>query len=209
MKVVAFNGSPSSEGNTAILLRKVLSPIARAGIDTELVQVGGALVHGCTACYECFRLKNKRCVIQDDIINDCIAKMIEADAIILGSPTYFAGMTSEMKALIDRAGLVASANDKMFSRKIGAAVAAQRRGGAVNVVNSINHLFLMSRMIVPGSVYWNFGVGLQAGDVENDTEAIDNMHDLGETIAWLVKSLCGGMQRDEGAPEAEESSSDT
>ena len=190
MKVVAFNGSPSPDGNTAILLMKVLSPIARAGIDTELVQVGGNKIQGCTACYHCFQAKDKRCVIQDDMVNDCIAKMIEADAIIMGSPTYFANMTPEMKALIDRAGLVAVANDALFSRKIGAAVAVNRRGGAVHAVDAINHMFLMSRMIVPGSIYWNFGVGMRPGDVENDTEAVENMHDLGETIAWLVKSLC-------------------
>ncbi|HRR34644.1 MAG TPA: flavodoxin family protein [Kiritimatiellia bacterium] len=189
MKVVAFNGSPSSDGNTAALLMKVLSPIARAGIDTELVQVGGNMIRGCTACYHCFKAKDKRCVINDDIVNDCIAKMIEADAIIMGSPTYFASMTAEMKALVDRAGLVAVANDRLFSRKIGAAVAVNRRGGAMHVVDAINHMFLMSRMIVPGSIYWNFGVGLQPGDVENDTEGIDNMHDLGETIAWLLKNL--------------------
>jgi len=167
----------------------VLGPIARAGIDTELVQVGGLALRGCTACYHCMEAKNKRCVITGDIVNACIEKMIEADAIIMGSPSYFSGMTSELKALIDRAGLVAVANDRMFSRKIGAAVAAHRRGGAVNVVDSVNHMFLMSRMIVPGSTYWNFGVGMEAGDIENDEEAIQNMHDLGETIAWLLKNL--------------------
>ena len=189
MKVVAFNGSPRKDGNTAMLLRKVLAPIARSGIDTELVQVGGHPLHGCTACYRCFEAKDKQCVIKTDLVNEFIGKMVEADGIILGSPSYFSGMTSEMKALIDRAGLVAVANDRMFSRKIGAAVAVHRRGGAVNVVDSINHMFLMSRMIVPGSTYWNFGVGLEREDVATDEEAIENMHDLGETIAWLVKSL--------------------
>jgi multimeric flavodoxin WrbA len=123
------------------------------------------------------------------MVNDCIAKMIDADAIVLGSPTYFAGMSAEMTALIDRAGYVSVANGRLFSRKIGAAVVANRRGGATNVMDSINHMFLMSRMIVPGSTYWNFGVGLQKGDVANDEEALANMKDLGETIAWLLKRL--------------------
>lgn len=191
MKIVAFNGSPSREGNTVTLLRKVLSPIARAGIDTELVQVGGTLLSGCTACYQCFKEKDRRCAINSDIVNECIAKMIEADGIIMGSPSYFAGMTSDLKALLDRAGLVAVANGNLFSRKIGAAVAVHRRGGAVNVFDAINHMFLMSRMIVPGSTYWNFGVGLEPGDVAGDDEATRNMHDLGETIVWLLKSLHG------------------
>jgi multimeric flavodoxin WrbA len=192
MKVVAFNGSPRKDGNTAILLRKVLGPIARSGIDTELVQIGGLSLYGCKACYHCMEAKDKQCVIKTDLVNECIGKMVEADGMIFGSPSYFSGMTSELKALIDRAGLVGVANDRMFSRKIGAAVAVHRRGGAVNVVDSINHMFLMSRMIVPGSTYWNFGVGLEAGDVANDEEATQNMHDLGETIAWLIKSLHKG-----------------
>ena len=125
-------------------------------------------------------------------MNEIIAKMVEADGIILGSPTYFADMTSEMKALIDRAGFVARMNDNLFSRKVGAAVVVNRRGGAMTVMDSINHMFLMSRMIVPGSTYWNFGVGLQPGDVEKDEEALENMKDLGGTIAWLIKQLRKG-----------------
>ncbi len=191
MKVVAFNGSPHREGNTALLLRKVLAPIARSGIDTELVQVGGQPIHGCTACGLCRTNRNRQCAVATDIANDCIRKMVEADGIVMGSPTYFSGMTPELKALIDRAGFVAVSNDRLFSRKIGAAVAVHRRGGAVNVVDAINHLFLMSRMIVPGSTYWNFGAALAQGDVAGDEEALQNMHDLGETIAWLVKSLHG------------------
>lgn len=189
MKVVAFNGSPRKGGNTEYLLRRVLEPISEAGIETELVQIGGKPLRGCTACNKCRENKDSRCAVKTDMVNDCIAKMIDADAIVLGSPTYFAGMTSEMTALIDRAGYVSGANGGLFARKIGAAVVANRRGGATNVMDSINHMFLMSRMIVPGSTYWNFGVGLQKGDVANDEEALRNMRDLGETIAWLLERL--------------------
>lgn len=189
MKVVAFNGSPRSGGNTEILLRRVLAPIEAAGIETELIQVGGTPLRGCLACYSCSKNKDKRCAITGDKLNEYLAKMIEADGIILGSPSYFADMTSEMKALVDRAGFVNVANGRLFKRKIGAAVVAQRRGGATHVMDSINHMFLMSQMIVPGSLYWNFGVGRDKGEVEKDNEAMANMQDLGETIAWLVKQL--------------------
>lgn len=189
MKVTAFNGSPRKGGNTEILLKKVLKPIADAGIETEFVQVGGNLIHGCLACGKCMENKNSRCIIENDMVNDCIQKMIESDAIILGSPSYFADMTAELKALIDRSGYVSFANGRIFRRKVGAGVVVHRRGGAVHVLDSINHMFLMSQMIVPGSTYWNFGVGMNKGDVENDQEALANMHDLGETIAWLVKNL--------------------
>ncbi len=146
-------------------------------------------MRGCLACFKCREHQDARCSNDTDIVNECIGKMIEADAIILGSPTYFADMTSELKALIDRAGMVAGINGHLFSRKIGAAVVVNRRGGATNVMDSINHLFLISRMIVPGSTYWNFGVGLEKGEVAHDAEALENMRDLGETIGWLVRQL--------------------
>jgi multimeric flavodoxin WrbA len=191
MKAVAFNGSPRKGGNTEYLLRKVLEPIAEAGIETELVQIGGKPLRGCTACMKCRVNLDKRCAVNVDKLNDHLAKMLEADAIILGSPTYFAGMTAEMTALIDRAGYVAIGNGGLFARKIGAGVVVNRRGGATSVLDQINHMFLMSRMIVPGSTYWNFGVGREKGEVAGDEEALRNMRDLGETIAWLIPRLRG------------------
>ena len=122
-------------------------------------------------------------------MNGWIAKILEADAVVIGSPTYFAGPTAEVTALLDRVGLVACANNAMLSRKIGAAVVAVRRGGAGGVQDAINHMFLMTRMIVPGSTYWNMGFGLEKGEAANDAEGLNNMKDLGETIAWLVKAV--------------------
>ena len=186
MRVLAINGSPRKGGNTEILLRKALEPVAAAGHQTEYIQVGGTRIRGCTACGACGRMKNRRCVIDDDIFNLVFAKMIAADAILIGSPVYFANMTAETKALIDRVGYVALANGGLLRRKIGVAVSAQRRGGGVHVMDSINHLFLISEMIVPGSTYWNFGVGSAPGDVLNDTEGLKNMNNLGEQIVWLL-----------------------
>jgi len=189
MKAVAFNGSPRKGGNTEFLLKRVLEPIAEAGIDTELIQIGGRPLRGCTACMKCRQNLDKQCSITSDRFNEYMAKMVEADAIILGSPTYFAGMTAETTALIHRAGYVAIGNDGLFSRKIGAGVVVNRRGGATSVLDQINHMFLVSRMIVPGSTYWNFGVGREKGEVAGDEEALRNMRDLGDTIAWLIPRL--------------------
>ena len=185
MKALAINGSPRKGGNTEILLRKALEAIAAEGHETEYMQVGGTRIRGCTSCGACGRMKNKRCVMEDDIFNLAFEKIIDADAILIGSPSYFADMTAETKALIDRAGYVALANGGLLRRKIGAAVVAERRGGAVHVMDSINHLFLMNEMIVPGSTYWNFGVGAAPGEVRGDAEAMVNMQNLGEQIAWL------------------------
>ncbi len=189
MKVVAFNGSPRADGNTSILLRYVLREIEAEGIATELVQVGGRKISGCTACLECVRNKDQRCSVTDDILNECLGKMAEADGILLGSPTYFTDVTAEMKALIDRAGYVARANGGMFRRKAGAAVIAVRRQGALHAFDSINHLFLISEMIVPGSTYWNIGIGREKGEVEKDEEGVRTMKTLGRNMAWLIKKL--------------------
>jgi multimeric flavodoxin WrbA len=189
MKALAINGSPRKGGNTEILLRKILEPLAAAGHKTDYVQVGGTRIRGCTACGACGRLKNKRCVIEDDIFNLAFAKMLDADAIVIGSPVYFADVTAETKALIDRAGRVARTNGGLLGRKIGAAAVAARRGGAIHAVDAINHLFLANQMLVPGSTYWNFGLGRDPGDVLADEEGLANMQDLGEQIAWLLGLL--------------------
>ena len=189
MKVIAFNGSARKQGNTAILINHVFSELEKEGIETELVELAGKKIQGCTACYKCFETKDRKCAVKNDIVNDCIEKMVEADGIILGSPTYFADITSEMKALIERAGFTSGANGGMFKRKVGAAVVAVRRGGAIHAFDSINHFFFINQMIVPGSSYWNMGMGREIGEVETDEEGIRNMKNLGENMAWLLKKI--------------------
>ena len=189
MKVIAFNGSARKDGNTAILINRLLKVLQDEGIETELIQLAGQQIHGCTACGTCRKVKNKECKIVNDNVNLYIQKMVMAEAIILGSPTYFSMMSSEMKALIDRAGFVGRSNGDLFKRKIGAAVVAVRRAGGIPTFDAINHFFLISQMIVPGSSYWNVGIGLGKGDVEKDEEGIKTMEDLGRNMAWLLKKI--------------------
>jgi multimeric flavodoxin WrbA len=189
MKVVAFNGSARKDGNTAILINYALFELSKEGIETELVQLAGKKLHGCIACYKCMQNKDRECAVKDDFVNECIRKMADADGIILGSPTYFADLTTEMKALIDRAGIVSRVNDFMFKKKAGAAVVAARRAGGTNTFDSINHFFLMAQMVVPGSSYWNIGIGREKGDVEKDEEGIQTMKVLGQNMAWLLKNI--------------------
>ncbi len=159
------------------------------GIETELIQLAGQQIHGCMACGTCKKIQNRECKIVNDNVNSYIKKMAQADGILLGSPTYFSMMSPEMKALIDRAGYVARANGDMFKRKVGAAVVAVRRAGGIPTFDAINHFFLISQMIVPGSSYWNVGIGLAKGDVEQDEEGIKTMDDLGRNMAWLIKKI--------------------
>jgi multimeric flavodoxin WrbA len=189
MKVVAFNGSARKDGNTAILVNVVFKELKKAGIKTELVHLAGKKIRGCIACMKCFENQDKRCALKGDVINDCIEKMLEADGIILASPTYFSDVSAEMKALIDRSGFVAKANQDMFRRKVGAGVIAVRRGGAIHAFDTLNHFFFINQMIVPGSSYWNIGIGRAPGDVNSDDEGIMTMKTLGANMAWLLKKL--------------------
>lgn len=189
MKVVAINGSPRKGGNTELLLKTALEPLAQAGWETELVRIGGKNIHGCRACFKCWETKDNRCIFGKDVFNDAFAKVLGADAVILGSPTYFADVTAEMKAFMDRAGFVAMANGCVLAGKIGAAVVAVRRGGATHVFDTMNHLFQISQMVLPGSTYWNMGYGLEPGKVAGDDEGLRNMTQLGKAIDWLGKAI--------------------
>lgn len=189
MKVIAFNGSARKEGNTSILLNLVLDELKAEGIETEMYSLAGKPIQGCIACYKCFENKNKRCAVEKDIINECIQKMIEADGILLGSPTYFADVSAGMKAIIERCGMVSRANGDLYKRKVGASVVAARRAGATNAFSSMNLFFLISQMIVPGSNYWNIGIGRQPGEVNNDAEGVQTMKNLGKNMAWLLKKI--------------------
>ena len=189
MKVIAFNGSARKDGNTAILVRTVLTELEQAGIECEFIQLAGRKLSGCIACYKCFELMDRKCVIENDNVNEYIGKMLEADGIILASPVYYADLTAGIKALIERSGMVARANGELLRRKVGAAMVAVRRGGAIHAFDSINHWFQINEMIVVGSSYWNIGIGLDIGDVEGDAEGVETMRTLGRTMAWALSKL--------------------
>ncbi len=188
MKVIAFNGSARKDGNTSILIKTVLERIEAAGIETELIWLGNKPLGGCIACYKCLKNKDGRCA-QDDVINQYLEKMLQAHGIILGSPTYFADVSCNMKALIERCGMVSRVNGDMLKRKVGAAVVAVRRAGAYHVFSSLNSFFLIGQMIVVGSSYWNLGRGKDPGEVRDDAEGMKTMTDLGDNMAWLLKKM--------------------
>ncbi len=191
MKVIAFSGSGRKDGNTVILLRVVLDELDKEGIETELIQLAGSPLPGCIACYKCFQNKDKKCAVTNDKLNEYLAKMMEADGILLGSPVYYADATAAIKALIERCGLVSTANGGLFTHKVGAAVAAVRRAGAIRAFDTLNHFFQYSQMFIVGSTYWNVGIGREPGQVKEDAEGIRTMENLGRNMAWLLKKIHG------------------
>ena len=189
MKVIGINGSARKDGNTSILIRKVFDELEDEGIETKLVNLGPQSVNGCLACMKCFENKDGHCVQDKDALNEWVDEMAAADGIILGTPVYFANLSGQIKCFLDRAWMVARANDNMFKRKVGAAVVAARRAGAVTAFHALNAYFGISEMIIAGSTYWDMGYGREKGECLQDAEALQNMANLGKNMAWLIKSI--------------------
>lgn len=187
MKALAINGSSRKDGNTADMLNVVLAELGKEGYETEHVQLAGSTVNACKACFGCAGRGN--CVFGNDIFQELYDKMVKADAIILGSSTYSADVSSTLKAVIERASVVSDTNPGMFRHKVGGAVAVARRAGAMNAIDTINHFFLNKEMFVAGSTYWNIAYGRQPGEAMKDEEAVVNMKNLGQNIAWLLGRL--------------------
>ncbi|AGX42982.1 flavodoxin family protein [Clostridium saccharobutylicum] len=187
MKVIGINGSARKNGNTSIIIKSIFMELEKKGIETELIQLADKTVKGCMGCFGC--KGRKQCVIKDDFFNDCFDKMVNADGIILGSPVYSADITSKMKAFLERAGVVVATNPGMLKHKVGASVAAVRRGGGMTAVDILNHFLLNKEVFVVGSTYWNMVYGKDIGDVINDGEGMRNMKNLGENMAWLMEKL--------------------
>jgi multimeric flavodoxin WrbA len=189
MKVIALNASARKDGNTAILLNTVLDELKTEGIETELIQLGGKTIKGCRACYKCFENTDKHCVVKSDMLNDILDKMVAADGILLGSPTYFSDVTANMRAVIERCGFVSRANDYMLKRKVGASVVAVRRAGAIPAFSGMNLFLHYMQMVMPGSSYWSIGIGRNIGEVLKDEEGLQTMKTLGQNMAWLLKKV--------------------
>ena len=185
MNVIAINGSARKDGNTALILRLVLSELGKEGIRTDLIQLAEHEIAPCRGCFGCRGKAN--CVFQNDGFRFVWERMTSADGILLGSPVYSADVSAKMKALLERAGVVAATNPGILKHKIGAAVAAVRRGGGLTAVDTMNHFFLNKEMLIAGSTYWNMVYGREIGDVLGDAEGVANMKNLGLNIAWLLK----------------------
>lgn len=169
------------------MLNVVLKELEKEGCETELIQLAGQIIQGCKACFACAGRKN--CVFGDDSFQELYTKMAQADGIILGSPTYSADVSSTLKAVIDRASVVSDTNPGIFRHKVAGTVAVARRGGAMNVIDTLNHFFLNKEVYLVGSTYWNIAYGRLPGEALKDEEGVANMKNLGQNMAWLLKRL--------------------
>ncbi|WP_234117777.1 flavodoxin family protein [Clostridium hydrogenum] len=187
MKVIGISGSARKDGNTAILIETVFKELKNQGIETELIQLFDKEIKNCKGCFAC--KGNRKCIIEDDAFNAIFNKIVDADGIILGSPVYSADISSKMKAFIERAGVIVATNSGMLKYKVGASVAAVRRGGGMTAIDTLNHFLLNKEVLVVGSTYWNMVYGKNIGDALKDDEGISNMKNLGQNMAYIIKKL--------------------
>lgn len=187
MKVLFINGSPHKEGNTYLALNEVAKIVNAEGLESEIVWIGNKLVRGCIACFKCMELGH--CVFRDDLMVEFEEKVKQADAIVVGSPTYYAGPNGSLCAILDRLFLSQS---KELQYKPAAAVAICRRGGATATFERLNKYFMMTNMPVVTSQYWNLVYGMTPGEVEKDGEGMQTMRTLGRNLVWMLKNLQSG-----------------
>lgn len=183
MKVLLINGSPHEKGCTYTALQEVEKVLQEENIETCWHWVGTKPVPGCIACMQC-RTTGK-CVF-DDAVNALNAKMGEFDAMVVGSPVYYAGPTGQICAFMDR--LFFSANKKNLDGMLGACVVSCRRGGASSAFDRLNKYFTISNMPVVSSQYWNMVHGYTPEDVRKDEEGLQTMRTLAYNIAHMLKA---------------------
>ncbi|MDL2206200.1 flavodoxin family protein [Eubacteriales bacterium OttesenSCG-928-N13] len=188
-KVIAINGSPRiGASNTRRAMDIVSEQLAAQGIQVEHIQIGNMRLWGCQACGGCQKRKDGHCAY-DDGLNVILDKIWEADGLLIGSPTYYGGMTAQTKAFIDRCGYVSGANGHLLKGKIGAAVAIHRRAGANTTYAGIQYLFGISEMPIATSSYWNMGVARDLGTMDQDAEGIQIFTTLGQNMAEMIQKL--------------------
>lgn len=190
MKVLMLNGSPKANGNTATALEEMKKVFDREGVEVEVVHVGHLLIRGCLACGTCY--KNKKCAIDDDIVNELAEKLAECDGMVVGSPVYYAAPNATLVALLDRL-FYSSRYDKRG--KVGAAVVVARRGGCTAAFDQLNKYFTICGMPIATSQYWNLIHGAKPGEAAGDAEGLQTMRTLAENMVFLMRSVALGREK--------------
>ena len=197
MKALLINGSPHEHGCTFTALNEVEGVLKNYGIETEMLWIGAKPIAGCIACMGCH--KTGKCV-QQDKVNELIERMDSIDALVIGSPVYYAGPTGQLTAFLDRLFFVGGSR---WSGKLGAAVVSCRRGGATAAFDRLNKYFTINNMPVVPSQYWNQVHGFTPEDVRKDKEGLQTMRTLGENMAWLLRCIEAGRKAGIPAPQYE------
>lgn len=204
MKVLLFNGSPHKAGCTYTALAEVAGELEKAGIETQIVQVGSIPFRGCTACYACSG--KAKCIFgEDDGLNAILELCKDADGFVFGSPVYYASANGTLISFMDR---LFCAGSKYLAHKPAAAIASARRAGTTVTLDELHKYFMINQMPVVSSTYWNMVHGSNncPEDVKQDLEGLQTMRNLGKNMAWLLKCIAAGQNAGIQAPTPEKDS---
>ena len=192
MKVLLLNGSPHEKGNTYLSLEEIAKTLKNDGIDSEIFYIGKDSIASCMGCGACSKLQ--RCVFDKDKVNEFVNKMMEADALIVGSPVHYAGATGAITAFLGRAFFSGWRSGKnVFRLKPAAAVAVARRAGTSSTLDQLNKYFGISQMPVISGRYWNNVHGQTQGEINQDFEGLQNLRFLARNMSYFLKCKEAGQ----------------
>ena len=186
LRVTAINGSPKRDGNTASAIEAMAEVLREDGVETEILQVGGEPIRGCSGCGNCRTSEGNSCIFTSDVVNDFSLKMRNADGIILGAPTYYAGIPGDMKSFLDR---VFFSSSRYFKYKVGTAVAVVRRTGGIDALQGLMNFFDLAETVTPPSQYWMVAYGRDKKEILRDPEGMQTIRKNARAMAWLMKMI--------------------
>jgi len=196
LKAVAIGGSPRENSNTEFYLKVALDTLKKEDIDTELILLSDKTIYSCIADYKCWEKKSGECELRGDDFHGVYKKMVDADAIIVGSPTHYGAPHPKLWSLLVRAGFPHMAGfydpdykPGPFSRKVGAPITVARRTGATHSFAQLLLWFYINDFIIPGNIYWNVGMARAIGDAQKDEEGIREITNFAKNVAWTLKKI--------------------
>lgn len=189
MKVIAINGSPRKNGNTAQALGLMAEELQQQNIETEIIHIGQKQVNGCIACGYCWTSEGNRCVCKEDMVNEVAQKMRDADGFILASPTYYAGIAGTMKCFLDR---VFFSSSSYFKYKVATSISVVRRAGGVEVIHQLNNYLHLAETVMPPSQYWTVAYGMNKGEILQDAEGVQTLRKNARAMGWLLNIIAAG-----------------
>ena len=198
MKVLLINSSAHEKGCTYRALSEVAVSLNKEGIETEIVQLKDP-INDCIGCGAC--KKTGECVIKDDMVNDFVKKAKDFDGFVFGSPVYYAHPSGRLLSFMDR---IFYSGSSAFAYKPAAAVVSARRGGTTASLDVIMKHFMINKMPVISSSYWNMVHGNKPEQVEDDLEGLQTLRMLGQNMAWILKCIEAGKNNGINTPVPEE-----
>ena len=191
MKVVGIAGSLRPDSNTLQYVKKCLARLEELDLETELISLEGKVIKPCLGCYSCVKIG--RCIQDDDDFADILARMRDAEGLVIGSPVYLSSVAPQVMSLLSRATFVAIWNKRFFTGKVGGPITVARRAGHNLAFSQLLLWFFINGITVPGSTYWNVGLAGTGGsrDADQDQEGMATVENFANNLAHVMGKIHG------------------